>query len=224
MFEGLIPADRLAAAYDLTRKTLYLSAEGSVTQPTSRIHFQREPWNGGLKFALLGWVGPATAPCAHPYRITQHVHIDLRSKEGYPREIVVTDLQSAEGEPVPVRYLGAEDSVDELATGVIVPDLNTRPLHEFLGIPFTISQSLNENVTINIAYDRALLILENAGIGIKSKPPADRDLFWTFKPLAPGKTTVTVTVVGILARFSTTITYDLTIWPLVDPSLPTLEE
>lgn len=55
-FLELIPADELAATYDGIDLILY--AQGQVQDYTTGIMFSRQPWAGGLKFDLEGWVGP----------------------------------------------------------------------------------------------------------------------------------------------------------------------
>lgn len=50
-----VPASRLAATYAAATQNLRLFAADNVVSGVTGIHFRREPWAGGLQFALEGW-------------------------------------------------------------------------------------------------------------------------------------------------------------------------
>lgn len=99
-FLQLIPADELAAVYNPMTQALCLYAKGDAQKFTSGIEFYRDKdFVGGLKFNLMGWVGPL-APGTEPYEYRQ-----CFANGKPPAQIIVQD--SSGSHAVDVHWLGA---------------------------------------------------------------------------------------------------------------------
>lgn len=72
----LISADQVVAVYDKEHQVLTLSAKGSSPPVTSSIRFSRLPWDGGLKFALLGVILRVQGPL-QPYEVSDKFNVDI---------------------------------------------------------------------------------------------------------------------------------------------------
>jgi hypothetical protein len=221
-FLGLIPAKKLAAAYNTVTKVLYLYAEGDAQNYTSGIHFAQNTWFGGAKFSIMGWVGPLGKGTT-PYKYTQQFHINLEGHEGYPKELIIADSTHPNGQAVKINYLGvgAEPSFAN-ETGLVAgaPKLagvnsgNNRQLTVLFKEPFDIRQlaSVPQGGSIDLNFDSKFLTLQTAGI--ESPMNADRsgeEIVWNFNSLQTGNTQITVTVHGGIATYIMQITYDVRI-------------
>jgi hypothetical protein len=60
-----IPTDSLATFYNPRTQTPQLYATSGTVNFTGDIFFQRVPWDGDLKFELLGWAGPGAMAAGH---------------------------------------------------------------------------------------------------------------------------------------------------------------
>jgi hypothetical protein len=223
-FLGLIPAKKLAAAYNTVTKTLYLYAEGETQNYTSGIHFARNTILGGFKFSIMGWVGPIGKGTT-PYKYSQEFQLNLEGQSGYPKELIIADSTHPQGQAVPIRYLGfGEDagfnkadvvSGASTVTGVTGTGGNHRQLTVLLKEPFNITQlaSVPAGGSIAINFDSNFLTMQTAGIQspVNAESSGHEDIVWNFNSLKTGNTQVTVTIHGGIAQYVMQITYDVRI-------------
>src|ERR1700761_737970 len=104
-FLGTIPANKLAAAYDVSQKKLILSAEGVVIGATYGFHFDRDNFMGGLKYTLMAWTGPLTGK-DQPYEFEEGFIIDLPDLHFNSGSVIIVISNHPEGVVVPIHYLG----------------------------------------------------------------------------------------------------------------------
>jgi len=192
----LIPADQVVAVYDNARHVLTLSAKGSSQPVTSSIRFGRLPWDGGLKFALLGVVLAVQGP-PQPYEVSDKFNIDI----GGPAISSPNLIVETEGKQwiVPIHGLGlqpqplTEASSAEIASGPSPTELlNT---FQFIKVlvegTFTITQNSTfpnpKDGTVSISYDKTYVALTDAQI-------RNGLIEYTFTALRPGQTSVDVFV------------------------------
>ncbi|KAM5381443.1 hypothetical protein ACJA88_004518 [Fusarium oxysporum] len=100
--QQLIPADSITASYDNEAKLLILKASGTHVDLTRDIEFRRLPFDGGLLFELIGWVGPVVHG-ESPYEITDSFNIDLPSIV-FPSNTVVVNTENKQHWVVPIQY------------------------------------------------------------------------------------------------------------------------
>jgi len=98
--QQLIPADSITASYDNEAKLLILKASGTHVDLTRDIEFRRLPFDGGLLFELIGWVGPVVHG-ESPYEITDSFNIDLPSIV-FPSNTVVINTENKQHWVVPI--------------------------------------------------------------------------------------------------------------------------
>jgi hypothetical protein len=106
-FLQFIPAGKLSAIF--TNGRLGLTAMGDAQQFTSGIEFVPDTQlAGGLKYNLMGWVGPLTGK-NQPYQHEQSFEV-----AGAPKEVVVQDASGScrsesrsSSRPMPVCRRGA---------------------------------------------------------------------------------------------------------------------
>jgi hypothetical protein len=100
-FLQVINSMQLGAVYETRSGTLHLYAKGQSLDFTTGIAFHRdEKFVGGLRFTLMGWVGPLRSP----RRFSPYSHGQAFTVGGGMRDVVV---QTASGNHVvPVHYLG----------------------------------------------------------------------------------------------------------------------
>ncbi|HEY3365329.1 MAG TPA: hypothetical protein VGK74_09790 [Symbiobacteriaceae bacterium] len=217
-FLGIVPATRLAAAYDPATEELTLYAEGKVIAYTSGIHFvQDQEATDGYRFTLYGWSGPILSPRQfREYQCADQFKLALPAGTA---SVTVVDAHSPEGAAVTVRYLGLNEA------GPIPPDVPVatesdvrakaealnpkRAIQVAVGGTFTIGQpdAINVGGSIQVQTDASRVALVDAGIVWDGQP----QIAWTFKALQPGQTEVKVIVSGGVATFVLQIPYAVTI-------------
>jgi hypothetical protein len=201
-FLSFIPATRLGATYEPNTKTLYLGAEGDAQNYTSGIAFQHdEQFVGGLKFKLMGWVGPIG-------KGTRHYQIDnaFKNLEG-PKQVIIEDANGTH--TVPVRYLNADVVRSAQAQ---VADTDT--LRALFKMPFEVrwSASVLTGGSVDISYDDKLLVMESASVQNPSGRGAE--IVWTFNSLQTGNSQIVITVSGGIAKFVMRHTIDVQVFVL----------
>lgn len=216
-FLGIVPATRLAAAYDPAKEELTLYAEGSVIEYTAAIHFVPDKEaTEGYRFTLYGWSGPIRSPRQfRTYQCADQFKLALPAGA----TVTVVDAHSPEGAAVTVHVLGQNDSspipadvpiTTESDLQAKVAELNPeRTIQTAVGKSFTITQpaAINVGGSIQIQADAASVALVSAGIVWDGQPL----LAWTFKALQPGQTEVKVVVAGGVATYVMQIPYTVNI-------------
>ncbi|RBQ68153.1 hypothetical protein FVER14953_08654 [Fusarium verticillioides] len=142
--QQLIPADSITASYDNEAKLLILKASGTHVDLTRDITFRRLPFDGGLLFELIGWVGPIIRG-GSPYEITDSFNIDLPSIV-FPSNTVVVNTENKQHWVVPIQY---NNSNGQAATNgkaeVELPEIKQvsedKKINVLADEPFTIQQS-----------------------------------------------------------------------------------
>jgi hypothetical protein len=207
-FLGLIPADQVGALYEVRTRKLLLSAKGKVQEYTSGIAFHREPWLGGLKFALEGWTGPITQGVGE-YTVEDSFDIQLPSPATPSGSVIVVTANHPKGIIVPIRFTGfnppppSEDptsqktSVSDAPTSDVVelaaPDDQINVLFK---VPFSIKAAAKvpEFGSVDIIFDPKYLVLQSASI-------QNTEIVWTFDSIQTGHTQVIVVTYGGIAQF-----------------------
>lgn len=218
-FLELIPADQLAASYD--GQYLILYAQGQVQDSTTGITFNRQPWMGGLKFDLEGWVGPLTGTHSK-YKHEQKFKIHLPNPVYPSGDVIIVDQNNPKGKVVPIHWLGEKiDGANtkpaslEAGQGAGAPPAEPQfllpedvHLTEVVNKPFQVKESADASNfgTINIKFDTDFLVLKNAGI-------EGKNIFWAFDPVKTGKTQVLVTIYGGITPVVLRRAYDINILP-----------
>jgi len=215
-----IPADDLSAVYHVNEGQLVLTAEGKIQDVTTGIEFIRQPYPGGLKFNLEGWVGPLDGKSS-TYKKTQEYDI----APPIPKEVVIVTANYPNGKLVPVEITPSASGISvasasreghstaqPLDTNTVVPETET--ITARVGIPFKIKQSKNIGSSqlgdISISFDDQFVLLKNASI-------QGGDIVWTFDPLKIGVTDVVVFVMGTVQNFVLRIPYKVVIFDLGIP-------
>jgi len=183
-FLQFIPASRLSAVFTSGRLTL--SATGDAQQFTSGIEFVPDTqFTGGLKYNLMGWVGPLTGK-SQSYQHDQGFEV-----ASDPRQVVVQDASGSHVVKVSVIPDGAKAPAPAAASD--------QHMKAGLGVPFQISAnaSVPSMGTVTLAFDDAFLSLQNASIQNKG----GEQIVWTFDPRKIGNTKVTITTSGGIATF-----------------------
>jgi hypothetical protein len=217
-FLGVIPANKLAAVYNVKTKKLTLSAEGVVKGATYGFQFVRNTFFGGLKFTLEAWTGPLTGK-DQPYTFQQGFNITLPQPHFESGSLIIVTANHPKGLVVPIHYLGlvnetaglkAAPASEKDADGpVTTASPDTTPLKVLFKMPFNIqaNASVPKMGSVDVTYDKTMLELIDAGI-------SDTDIVWTFNSLQTGDTQVVVTTSGGIATFIMTKTYDVSIFVL----------
>lgn len=214
-FLQLIPADKLKAEYNAVSRQLILTANGQAIQFTSGIMFNRDRnFVGGLKFSLMGWVGPLTGK-TEPYQKVQAVDISLPSPVINSQSIIVVTANHPQGVKVEIEYATAENN----GQGAALAAMNNAPISENeLAVPdaehITVVYGQTFKIThaagvptygsINIAFDQSALELVTAGID-------NNNIVWTFRAHQIGNTNVVLTISGGIAQFVARLVYDVTV-------------
>ncbi|KAF6832153.1 hypothetical protein CMUS01_07052 [Colletotrichum musicola] len=196
----LIPADKITAFYNNETKTLKLSAQGKAVPITRDIHFKRIRTIGGLRFQLLGWVGPVTRGDS-PYTADSYFNIELPSRV-FPTGLVGIETANNKQWVVEIESL--------LKNGSQKPLSASEPIIAELGKPFTIQQRdefKGKGGTVNISFDKNFVALTDAGV-VNSK-----QIEWTFNPIQTGNTEIAVFVSQHEPPFSFRVPYEVTIKP-----------
>jgi hypothetical protein len=185
-FLQFIPASRLSAIY--TNGRLGLSATGDAQQFTSGIEFVPDTqFAGGLKYNLMGWVGPLTGK-SQPYQQQQSFEV-----AGVPKQVVVQDASGSHVVKVELVPDGTKAATTPAAAGA--QQQLTVPLNEPFQIPANASVPSAGSVTV--AFDDAFLAMKTASIQNKG----GEQIVWTFDPIKIGRTKVTITTSGGIATF-----------------------
>lgn len=189
-FLQFIPATTITATYEPRTKTLYLYAQGDSQKYTSGVAFHRDPrFVGGLKFNLMGWVGPL-GQGTEPYAARTSFTIGEE-----PKQVVIEDASGSH--VIEVRSLGADVALSPEAS----PAPSSDKMKVLFKLPFELQQpsSVPLGGSVSIAFDPKYLVLESAGI--QSRPGSAEEIVWTFNSLQTGNTQVTITVSGGIAAF-----------------------
>jgi hypothetical protein len=216
-FLELIPADELSATYDGVELTL--SAQGQVQDSTTGITFSRQPWAGGLKFDLEGWVGPLMDSHSK-YKHEQNFHIHLPNPVFSSRYVIIVDQNNPQGVRVPIlgipedkspahKKLLSQESGQGKGPTPTEPQVELPEdvhLTEVVHKSFLIKEKVEASNygTINIKFDKNFLDLKSAGIQVGN-------VFWEFVPVKTGKTQILVTVYGGVRPIVFRQTYEATI-------------
>jgi hypothetical protein len=207
-FLGLIPANQVGALYEVKTRQLLLSANGKVQEFTSGIAFHREPWLGGLKFALEGWTGPITSQ-TQEYKVEDSFSIQLPSPVTPSGTVIVVTANHPQGIIVPIRFTGlvppptteGEPPQDRSASNVPTSDLTELvaaddQINVLFKVPFSIKADAKvpEFGSVDIKFDPEFLVLQSASI-------QNTDIVWNFDSLKTGHTQVIVITYGGIAQF-----------------------
>ncbi|KAL2044163.1 hypothetical protein N7G274_002868 [Stereocaulon virgatum] len=200
-----LPADELAALYEINTQELILSAKGKSQPMTSDVKFVRTPWMGGLKFELEGRVLAVMGP-PEPYEIS------LRFKMPPPTvaDVIIVYAGYPQGKPVPIHFTGFVSPNNDTNSQQIFKEITAEPpkppqtltddnqhISVINGHSFTIkyASEVPRFGSIKMGFDNKYLQLESAGI-------QDKDIVWTFKGLQPTPDTqVTILVFGGIAQY-----------------------
>ncbi|EWY83606.1 hypothetical protein FOYG_13413 [Fusarium oxysporum NRRL 32931] len=218
--QQLIPADSITASYDNEAKLLILKASGTHVDLTRDIEFRRLPFDGGLLFELIGWVGPVVHG-ESPYEITDSFNIDLPSIV-FPSNTVVVNTENKQHWVVPIQY---NKTTEQAATNgkaeVELPKVEQVSGDQKIVVladePFTIQQSdsfTGKGGSASIDFDKSFLTLTDARI-------EDGKIVWTFTAQQTGTTEVFVYVGQTQPPFLYRIPYVVESVVLDDKSVPT---
>ncbi|EWZ32535.1 hypothetical protein FOCG_13011 [Fusarium oxysporum f. sp. radicis-lycopersici 26381] len=218
--QQLIPADSITASYDNEAKLLILKASGTHVDLTRDIEFRRLPFDGGLLFELIGWVGPVVHG-ESPYEITDSFNIDLPSIV-FPSNTVVVNTENKQHWVVPIQY---NKTTGQAATNgkaeVELPEVEQVSGDQKIVVladePFTIQQSdsfTGKGGSASIDFDKSFLTLTDARI-------EGGKIVWTFTAQQTGTTEVFVYVGQTQPPFLYRIPYVVESVVLDDKSVPT---
>lgn len=197
-----LPANELAAVYEIDTQELILSAKGNSQPITSDVKFARMPWMGGLKFELQGRVLAVMGP-PKPYEKV------CRFKMPRPTvaDVIIVYAGDLHGKPVPIRFTGFippsndTDSSKETTAEFPKPPQTLTDGNEHISVINGHSFKINcasevpRFGSIEMDYDNKYLQLQTAGI-------QDKDIVWTFKGLQPTPDTqVIVLISGGIAQY-----------------------
>jgi hypothetical protein len=211
---NLLSATDLAASYDIKNKKLKLSAEILIDSVTWGISFIQQASSSSLLFDLKGWT-------AWPEKHRKE-HFEETFTIERLRRVFIADAEHPHGVPVDVLIisgtidLGEEGKASTPTT--TLTNLNdlypTQPIkiNAAYRVAFPISQSvaLPKFGEILPKFDPSFLILEDATI-------IDGDIVWTFLPIQIGQTQVIVSILGGIAQYHKTITYDINVILPLEP-------
>ncbi|KAF5989080.1 hypothetical protein FCOIX_116 [Fusarium coicis] len=213
--QQLIPADSITASYDNEAKLLILKASGTHVDLTRDITFRRLPFDGGLLFELIGWVGPIIRGDS-PYEITDSFNIDLPSIV-FPSNTVVVNTENKQHWVVPIQY---NNSNGQAATNgkaeVELPEIKQvsedKKINVLADEPFTIQQSdsfTGKGGSVSIDFDKSFVTLNDARI-------EDGKIVWTLTAQQTGTTEIFVYVGQTQPPFLYRIPYVVEIIVLLD--------
>ncbi|MES2487519.1 MAG: hypothetical protein V4581_16430 [Bacteroidota bacterium] len=219
-FLGTIPADKLAALYDTTKRQLILYAEGVVQGATYGFNFRQDTWFGGLKFTLQAWTGPLTGKDQH-YTHQQAFNISLPSRVYPSGSVTIVTANHPEGIIVPIRFTGLPPHSNGLkaATAAEAKTAKTdavasaTPGHTNLNVLYKTQFEIKAQAavptggSVHISYDTKHVQL----VGSKVH---DREIVWTFFAAEMGDTQVVVTTSGGIATYIMEQVYDVKIFVL----------
>lgn len=222
-FLGIIPADKLAALYDTSKRQLVLFASGEVREFAYGFNFKRDAWMGGLKFTLMAWSGPIGQKM-QKYDHRQAFSIGLPSPVYPSGKVIIVTANHPEGVEVPIRFTGlkpeentgkleaASDSeTASLAKHPVAADV--LPGHTRLNVlyktQFNVKAAANvpKGGSVDIAFDTKYVQLVNTSI-------QDGEIVWTFFANEMGNTEIVVTTHGGIATYVMQQTYDVYIFVL----------
>ncbi|RKK90175.1 hypothetical protein BFJ71_g11730 [Fusarium oxysporum] len=218
--QQLIPADSITASYDNEAKLLILKASGTHVDLTRDIEFRRLPFDGGLFFELIGWVGPVVHG-ESPYEITDSFNIDLPSIV-FPSNTVVVNTENKQHWVVPIQYnkttgQAATNGKAEVELPKVEQVSGDKKIVVLADEPFTIQQSdsfTGKGGSASIDFDKSFLTLTDARI-------EDGKIVWTFTAQQTGTTEVFVYVGQTQPPFLYRIPYVVESVVLDDKSVPT---
>ncbi|KAL5591796.1 hypothetical protein FOVSG1_010685 [Fusarium oxysporum f. sp. vasinfectum] len=218
--QQLIPADSITASYDNEAKLLILKASGTHVDLTRDIEFRRLPFDGGLLFELIGWVGPIVHG-ESPYEITDSFNIDLPSIV-FPSNTVVVNTENKQHWVVPIQYnkttgQAATNGKAEVELPKVEQVSGDQKIVVLADEPFTIQQSdsfTGKGGSASIDFDKSFLTLTDARI-------EDGKIVWTFTAQQTGTTEVFVYVGQTQPPFLYRIPYVVESVVLDDKSVPT---
>ncbi|SCO90729.1 uncharacterized protein FRV6_14857 [Fusarium oxysporum] len=218
--QQLIPADSITASYDNEAKLLILKASGTHVDLTRDIEFRRLPFDGGLLFELIGWVGPVVYG-ESPYEITDSFNIDLPSIV-FPSNTVVVNTENKQHWVVPIQYnkttgQAATNGKAEVELPKVEQVSGDQKIVVLADEPFTIQQSdsfTGKGGSASIDFDKSFLTLTDARID-------DGKIVWTFTAQQTGTTEVFVYVGQTQPPFLYRIPYVVESVVLDDKSVPT---
>ncbi|KAH7220112.1 hypothetical protein BKA60DRAFT_56708 [Fusarium oxysporum] len=218
--QQLIPADSITASYDNEAKLLILKASGTHVDLTRDIEFRRLPFDGGLLFELIGWVGPVVHG-ESPYEITDSFNIDLPSIV-FPSNTVVVNTENKQHWVVPIQYnkttgQAATNGKAEVELPKVEQVSGDQKIVVLADEPFTIQQSdsfTGKGGSASIDFDKSFLTLTDARID-------DGKIVWTFTAQQTGTTEVFVYVGQTQPPFLYRIPYVVENVVLDDKSVPT---
>jgi hypothetical protein len=217
---GILSASNVQAFYVLNKQELTISADINLTGLTWGIEFARQPWRGGYKFDLEGWVWNPITPYTKSFSQTFKFPWAPR----FLSHTLVCTQEHPEGKQIDVHVIG----------GIIPPpkDLGTAsPAQTLIEYP-------PEMVTITVAFGETFTIKQSAEVpklgsvfnkfdpnffALERADVIEADIVWTFKPLTLGQAQIIVTRDGGLAQWvmSTTYTVDIIIPLEPGPVIPT---
>ncbi|KAF4440297.1 hypothetical protein FACUT_3518 [Fusarium acutatum] len=218
--QQLIPADNITASYDNEAKLLILKASGKHVDLTRDIAFRRLPFDGGLLFELIGWVGPIIQG-ESPYEVTDSFNIDLPSIV-FPSNTVVVNTENKQHWVVHIQYNNANgQAATNGKAEVELPEIKQvsgdKTINVLVDEPFTIQQSdsfTGKGGSVNIDFDKSFVTLDDARI-------EDGKIVWTFTAQQTGATEVVVYVGQTQPPFLYRIPYVVESHVLEDKSVPT---
>lgn len=213
-FLGLVPADKLAAFYNVETQELVLSAEGVVIEATYGFKFVPAK-DAAWTYSLEAWTGPITGQKA-PYTYSQTFHVFLVN---WRRDVIIRDSDNPKGVPVEIKFGGIIDPPAKPTDGDKTDDVAAAPVHNEVVSPpqdvlnvlydeaFTIKQraEMPKFGSIDLKFDPQFLVLETAGID-------DGNIVWKFNSLQTGTTQVVVSLHGGIATYVRTIVYTVNIF------------
>lgn len=217
-FVGIVPASRLAAAYDTGKKILMLYAEGQVLEYTAAIQFvQDKEVADGHQFTLYGTSGPIKSPRQfRPYQCTNQFPMELPAGTA---AVTVVNAFHPEGVAVAIHYFGlgeANPLIAELSAPTaddVAAKANALGEQRTINVKadgtFVISQStaVSPGGAIRVEADAAYVSLLGAAVVTKGEP----QIQWTFRANRVGNTAVTVVVEGGIATYILQIPYTVVI-------------
>ncbi|KAF4501226.1 hypothetical protein FAGAP_2603 [Fusarium agapanthi] len=217
---NLIPADSISASYDNEAKLLILKASGTHVDLTRDITFRCLPFDGGLLFELIGWVGPIIQG-ESPYKITDSFDVDLPSIV-VPSNTVVVNTENKKHWVAPIQYNNANgQAATNGKAEVELPEIKQVSEDQKIDVlanePFTMPQSdsfTGKGGSVSIDFNKSFLTLDDARID-------DGRIVWTVTAQQTGTTEVFVYVGQTQPSFLYRIPYTVESHVLEDKSVPT---
>ena len=98
----LVPTDAVGAYY--TAGNLYIIAQGVAYGGTTDIRIEREPFVGGLRFAIKGELDHVAG--FQPYCVKYVEKIEIPSKDLPSKSIIFEDAEHPLGVVIPIKFFG----------------------------------------------------------------------------------------------------------------------